>query len=115
MRKTAAVALGLLLGFTACDAVESEDGEDDSFVVDGKLDGSALAEGSPLAKGILGVVNQSTERELHERVGLTTRTAHNIVTARHASDDLIVTLEELDDIPWVGTASFRRLRDYANT
>ncbi|MEZ4369094.1 MAG: helix-hairpin-helix domain-containing protein [Kofleriaceae bacterium] len=100
--------LSAALAACAADAV-LEDGPDDDAISDGKADG-ALTEGSALARAVLKVANEATKATLTEDVGLTSRTAGNIVTARAAAP--FATLAELDRVPYVGPVAFDRLVAY---
>ena len=91
----------------AADA-ESEDGQDDSFVADGKADGGGIAEGSPEAVGVLAVVNDGTI-DLRVDVKLAKSAATHI--AAHTAK--FTTLTELDAVPYVGSVAFGKLLTYA--
>ena len=114
------VVLGAVLALGGCaadgDVAGTEDGEDDAFVgADGKADGpfndceqrEALAFVNAPATGV---------PELRA-AGLTTRAAGNVVTRRNGDDALPGTsddrpypsLRELDAVPYIGPASFRKL------
>lgn len=113
----------LLLG--ACDASptpdESGDAEFGQFP-DGKADGGIDA-GSDEAKAVLLLVNDPEVdfEELDDDARLNRRAASNIIAHRDGADelvgggddDLFDTLEELDDVRFVGSAALRALLEYA--
>src|SRR5262245_19317709 len=126
------VAFALPLALVACatsggpDTPDDDegDGQDDSFLVDGRVTGEySIVEGSDDAKGVLRVANRMTEEELGEasEVNLYPKPAAHIASYRRGrdgkegtSDDRTIdTLVELDDVPWVGARTFRRLLRYA--
>ena len=98
----------LFIALSGCVQTD-EDGADDAFLTDGKVDG-AIAEGSPTALAVLHVANTTSEAKLHDDVGLSTRVAHNIAT--HAT---FHTLAELDAVPYVGATVFADLVAYAKS
>ena len=93
-----------------------------AFFEDGKAD-SALAEGSPLALGVLRVANESSRDVLAKTtgVGLGTRTTDAMLKVRNgkdkkagtADDVPFATLKQLDAVPYVGPASLNKLVAYA--
>jgi hypothetical protein len=112
----------LAIGLAACTtAGVDEDGADDTFVQQGKADGGGISDGSPEALGVLRVANESSLSTLRSDVGLSSRTAKNIVAYRAGSDHVlgtaddrsIATLAELDAIRYVGPIAFRELLAYA--
>jgi hypothetical protein len=99
----------LMMALAGCmDAADAEDGQDDSFVADGKADGGGIAEGSPEAIGVLAVVNDSTI-DLRVDVKLAKSAATHI--AAHPAK--FTTLTELDAVPYVGSVAFGKLLSYA--
>jgi hypothetical protein len=102
--------LCLVLAAGCVDATVASDGRDDSFTSpDGKTDTAGISEESPAALAILALVNDSSETELTDDVGLSTRTAHNIAS----SGSTFGTLAELDAVPYVGPIAFHKLLAYA--
>jgi hypothetical protein len=106
--RTQMFCLALMVGGCVESDVAQEDAQNDSFVTDGKADGS-IAEGSPTAIAVLSIVNHSTETQLHSDVGLSTKAAHNIATHNGTFD----TLADLDAVPYVGSIVFGKLVAYA--
>lgn len=112
------VCLVLLAG---CVTTEVEDGRDDAFVSDGKTDTDGIAEGSPTAVAVLGLVNQSTEAQLHDVIGVATKASRNIAAhvrgpdnkAGTPDDQAFATLADLDAVPYVGSVAFHKLVAYA--
>ena len=117
MKRASAALLAVLL--VAC-ATDGGDERDDSFLVDGKADG-AIAEGSTTARAVLRLVNEAEQFSLDVDVGLSKRTADNIIAFRAGADGelgsdddaTISTLAQLDGIPYVGPVSLRLLVEYA--
>lgn len=120
---------GLLFGLVACgdsmsnqqDGPDTLDGKHDSFIASGKADGLGVSPGSPEAQGVLDFVNQASFRVLDDEVPLDKRAATHITDHRNGpdgelgteDDNLIESLQELDDIYWVGPASLQRIVEYA--
>ncbi len=110
-----------LVLLASCVTQEAEDGRDDSFVSNGKADTDGIADGSPTAVAVLGLVNQRTEAQLHDDVGLASKAAKNIAAhvrgadhkAGTADDQTFATLAELHAVPYVGSIAFRKLVAYA--
>jgi DNA 3'-phosphatase len=108
----AAVALALA---AACAPSELEDGVDDSFLSDGKVDVEAL--GACATTGVLRLVNASDAEALRGEAGLTRRAAGNVVAWRAADDGaagtdddrFFTSLEELDEVPYVGPVALERI------
>ena len=106
-------------GGTADSAIDPLDAP---FYEDGKAD-SALAEGSPLALGVLRVANESTRDVLYRSsgVGLGTRTTDQILKVRNGKDKKagtvddveFATLAALDAVPYVGPKALSKLVAYA--
>lgn len=107
--------VALLLGGCADAADPEPEGErDESFMRahDGKADSPyELEPGGPRAEALLEFVNTAKLETLTDEVGLSERVAENIVDER--SEDDIDSLEELDDVPWLGLRAFQKLYDYA--
>jgi hypothetical protein len=103
----------------ACTAGVSDD-RDGTFLTDGKADGD-LAEGSALAKGVLKLANEASFELLDGDVGLSARSARNLIAFRAgadralgtADDRKIDTLATLDGIPYIGPVSLDHLLAYA--
>ena len=103
------IQLLLCLSLIGCvDGADDGDARDDSFITDGKADVNGIEEGSPTAVAVLSLVNHSTETQLRNDVGLSSKAAKNI--AAHGD---VQTLAELDDIPYVGSIAFHKLVAYA--
>jgi hypothetical protein len=106
------------------DGSEVEDGEHDAFLdSSGKADAFGVTEKSPLALGILRLVNDRDLTTLMAGAGVSTRAANAIVAARVGKDGAlgthddreVVTLAALDAIPWVGAKTFGRLKKFATS
>jgi hypothetical protein len=101
----------------------AEDGENDSFSGGGKADGGGIAEGTPEAIGVLRVANDASLATLKSGVGLTKRTASNIIGFRAGADATLGTsddrgfrtLAELDAVRYVGPVAFEELLAYAES
>jgi DNA 3'-phosphatase len=113
-------ALALACSFAAgCAPAETEDGVDDSFLADGKVDVEALS--ACETTGVLRLVNASDAESLRGDAGLTRRAAGNIVAWRAADDGaagtdddrLYASLAELDAVPYVGPVALERILDRA--
>ncbi|MBA3453999.1 MAG: hypothetical protein H0T42_12970 [Deltaproteobacteria bacterium] len=118
---TVPLVLSLAGGCLDADAVE-DDGRDDTFLSpEGKHDASGVTEGSPEARGVLRVANESSRSSLRNTVGLGASASGNIYlhrlgpdeTPATADDDTFETLAELDAVPWVGPSSFDKMLAYA--
>jgi hypothetical protein len=119
MRKSVVIALATL-GFLACVAPEGvEDGANDPALgAEGKADGETLT--SAEVAGVLEVVNTLDKAGLGE-AGLTSRVATNISKHRAGvdeqlgtdDDDTFDSLDELDEVPYVGSRVLGALLDYA--
>jgi hypothetical protein len=100
------------------DGSPTEDGRDDSFVTDGKLDGFEASAAE--ADAVLRLVNAAALADLDVEIGLSTTASKNITALRMgadgqpftADDDAVSTLAELDAVPYVGPATFAKLLDY---
>lgn len=119
----------LLLGLFGCGSTTSpgatpeaeDDGENDVFVVDGKADVAGIADGTSEACGVLSVCNDGTLDELDNGAGLTPSAAKNIVAYRAGADGVVGTaddgyfdsLKEIDDVKYVGPATFKKIAAYA--
>lgn len=116
----ALISLALVVALAACGAeVDIEDGVDASFG-GGKAD-SAVADGTPEARGVLALVNDPAVdvAMLDHDAGLSARAAKNIIahrdgaSAEAADDDRYDTLAELDAVPYIGPAALEALVEYA--
>ena len=106
---------------SGCVEDEIEDGESDAFPA-GKADGG-IDEGSPEAKAVLALVNDTALDAADLRAGarVTARVAGNITKKRDgadaqagtADDDTFDTLAELDAVPYVGPATLNALLEMA--
>ncbi len=118
-----------LASFAGCAGVDPDlvDGEHDSFVAGGKEDGNGIEDGSPEARGVLRVANETSLDVLDDStrqggVGLDRRAAQNIVAYRlgddgiagTSDDERFDTLAELDAVPYVGPVVFAKLLAYAD-
>ncbi len=125
MRISTLAVLALPLALFACDSGAADPGADPidaAFYEEGKADG-AIAEGSPEARGVLRVANESSQTTLADKrqVGLGSRTAGEIIKARKgrdgklgtADDVVFETLARLDAVPYVGPVSLGKLLSYA--
>lgn len=83
------------------------DGIDDTFMTDGKADGSGVVEGSAEARAVLHVVNTFEAADLVGQVGLSTEVAGHIVLFR--TERVVASLVMLDTIPNVGRTVFESL------
>ena len=117
------VCAALLAGCASADEPTDEAGDtkDATFLTDGKADAFGVSQGSPLAEGVLRLVNSATYAQLDDDVALDRRAAAAIIAHRDgadaqlgtADDDPFDTLVELDATPWVGQRTFGRLVEYA--
>lgn len=117
-RKIVVLGAVLALGGCAADAGldGTEDGAGDTFVgADGKADGTF---NDCEQREVLRFVNAPTTSVADLRAtGLTSRAASNVVTRRDGDDGLpgtdddrpYASLQELDGVPYIGPASFRKL------
>lgn len=113
-----AVALSLaptaLVGCADLGPEPAEDDADDAFLADGKADAFGVEDWSPDGAAVLKLVSQRTKAQLRDDVGLSSRVAGNIVTARTARGGAFDDLAQLDAVPYVGARVFKRLLTYAN-
>ena len=119
--------LAFLVVLSACgvdDAAPTED-PNESFLAqmgsaDGKADAIIIDEGSPEALGILAVANELDFEQLDDDVSLDRRAAESIIVYRQGdvddpNDDRdFDSLDELDQVAWVGMRAFRKMYDYAS-
>jgi hypothetical protein len=122
MNRLASAFVVASLAFAGCanDRATIEDGRDDSFTTDGKLDGVQATAAE--AAAILDVVNSMSKAKLVSEVDLSAKTADAIVAVRigddeaanTADDETFDTLAELDAVPYVGPAAFTKLMDYVH-
>lgn len=104
------------------DATTTDQPEADTKEASFLSDGDSVAPDSPEAAGILTLANEASYTKLDETVGLDRRAAYHISSYRMGDDDTpgtaddrtIDSLEELDDIYWVGPHAVSQLLDYAN-
>jgi len=114
-----AVVGTFFVGCVAPDNDAAQDGEFDSFTVDGKADGFTASQQD--IEAVLGVINTATFEELDVEIGLDARAARGIIKFRAGADGRIstaddihfVTLKQLDDVPYVGAKAFASLVEYA--
>jgi hypothetical protein len=113
--------LMLLLLIAACtDPSVAQDGRDDAFTSDGKLDGFTCSPQE--ADAILMVVNTASQATLRNDVGLSAKTADNILAVRAGDDETpstpddatFTTLGQLDAVPYVGPVAFDKLLAYVH-
>ena len=98
---------------------EPADGRNDSF---GAGDDFIIEETSIESLAVLRVANELSELELETEAGLNSRSAEQIALARAGRDDVlgtsddreIVSLAQLDSIPFVGPIAFRALFRHAD-
>lgn len=115
----ALISFAAIVALAACGAeLDIEDSADASFG-GGKAD-SAVADGTPEARGVLALVNDPAVdlAVLDHDAGLSARAAKNIIDHRDrgpgaADDDRFDTLAELDAVPYIGPAALAALVDYA--
>lgn len=94
-----------------CDAPDTVLEDDSPLGFGGKADGIfGLAEGTPEAAAILGLVNEATLEVLDDDVGLDRRAAENIVEAR--VEEPFTSLADLDAVSYVARDAFERLLEY---
>ncbi len=114
-------ALPLLCLVPACAMEESDplDGEDDTFVSDGKTD-SGIPEGSDEACAVLKLASLAELSTIDDDARVHRWAAENIVAYRRgpdgmlgtADDEWFNTLAELDGVRWVGHNAFKQMLDY---
>lgn len=123
MRSLLAAILPALVLSTACtDLAEVEEDPIDGSFPDGKADGSGVAEGSSQALGILNLVNEASATSLRDRIGVSARATNSIIGARAGGDGQLLTeddqiiwsLEELDELPYVGARTLETLDDFSH-
>lgn len=122
--KLISLTLVALLSILACSDGstdrELDSSPDESSPVDGKADAFGIAEGSALAEGVLALVNTATP-ETFEQANVWGDASVEMLAHRNgpdgqlgtADDDLFDTIEELDEVPHVGTEVFNRLAQFA--
>lgn len=112
MRHLTALSLALL---AACVAEDSPDAIDEIGVGDGKADGSQLTECE--AREILAYLNEGVTADALKEAGVHDRAANALVAHRDgadgefgtADDDLFDTIEEVDEVAYVGRTAFSQL------
>ncbi|MBI3072227.1 MAG: hypothetical protein HYY84_08920 [Deltaproteobacteria bacterium] len=116
------VTMSISCAYATDDDVDvAEDGENDAVLNEGRADVAGISEVSADALGVLRVANQLSFADLRQRVRLAARAARGIIAFRIGSDGLLgtsddrafLTLRQLDAVPYVGPAAFRRLLAYA--
>lgn len=118
MRLESRVVFSLSAALLAACTTDEADGVDEPFATDGKAD-SALSERHQAA--VLRAANQVSLDVLDDEIGLSKTAARNIVDWRNGADLLpntdddrrFFSLDEVDDIPYVGPVSFDNLLAYA--
>jgi len=113
-------ALTAVTAVGCADSAVNDDPENESFVSDGKGDAAGIREGTPEAFGVLQLVNYAPYDRLHE-TGISASALRNIEAHRKGADKLAWTsddngfddLKELDDVKYVGKATFEMLLEYA--
>jgi len=101
--------------------VGEADSQFDSFLASGAADAFGVEEDTPEARGILRVANETSLDHLTGPARVANTSARNIVAYRAgedgeegtSDDEEIDSLEELDDIYWVGPVAFSKLLAYA--
>jgi hypothetical protein len=119
MKRVSSLLAISMVPLFACSGVDEQDPRDGTF--SGKADAYGVSEGTPEARGVLRVVNELTQDELDDEVPLSSRAAAGIIEARSGADEVlgtaddhqIATLTELDEVPYIGEASFGKLLAYA--
>lgn len=123
-RPTQLLATSLFFSFLVASCAVGDDPLDDEHAsfASGKADG-ATEPGSPEALAVLALVNDPlvTFEELDIDAALNARAARNIIDHRNgpdglvesADDDPFDTLQELDDVPYVGPVALATLIEYA--
>lgn len=113
----------LVLALAGCTAAPDLDATDDT--IGGKADSAVAAlEGTREGDGVLRLLNDlegTTFVFLDDDVALDRRAAANLIEHRDGADgdpgtgddDLFQTIEEVDDVPWVGPAALERLAEFA--
>jgi hypothetical protein len=112
-------SIATLVAGCAADSEEPVDGRDDAFLTAGKADVAIFTEDEAL--GILEAANTLTFAELDDVVGLDRRAAEGIVAVRSGADGVLgtaddarfATLQQLDDVPFVGVVAVQKLLAYA--
>lgn len=114
-KRTLWLALSLLAfgcsaddGGSTDDSAEQQDGEDDTFVAQGKQDSNGVEDHSWEAACVLRVANEASLALLDDDMSLWGTAAKNIVDDRPYRS-----LAELDDVKWVGFYAFRQMSKYA--
>jgi hypothetical protein len=121
MHRLTNVLVAVVATLTACASHGGpEDGRDDSFTADGKLDGFTCTPAE--AAAILEVANTAKLTVLKNDVQLSVKAADNIVAYRTGDDEVAETsddetfgsLAELDAVPYIGPLAFQKLLDYVH-
>lgn len=101
-----------------CTAGAAQDGASDNFLSGGKADGFDVTAAETAA--ILEVVNTADVVTLRDDIGLTDRSARNVIAYRAGDDGVLATkddvvfatLAELDAVPYIGKYAFTALLGY---
>jgi hypothetical protein len=112
--------LGVVAGLVVagCTAGAPQDRVNDNFLAGGKADGIDITPAE--TAGILEVVNAADLATLRDDIGLTDRSARNVIAYRAGDDGVLATkddvvfatLVELDDVPYIGKYAFTALLSY---
>ncbi|MFT5358979.1 MAG: hypothetical protein ACI9KE_006221, partial [Polyangiales bacterium] len=120
--------LPILLVLAGCTSTVDLDASSDS--IDGRADSATAAlEGTREGHGVLRLLNDGGDAEesatdfvfLDDDVALDRRAASNLIEHRDgpdgvfgtSDDDLFDTIEEVDDVPWVGASALGKLAEFA--
>jgi hypothetical protein len=90
------------------DTAQRQDGENDTFVQQGKADSNGVEERSWEAACVLNVANGATLEQLDDDMSLWGTAAKNIVAGRPYAD-----IAAVDDVSWVGWYAFNQMSSYA--
>lgn len=129
MRNLRLVLLSLSLGTSACDGGDGspepgpgQDGQfDDGVATPGKADTQGFEDRGYEATCILRLANTADREVLVEDAGVWSISAREIIEARAGKDETLgtdddvtlETLEQLDDVDWVGYFAFQSMYDHA--
>jgi hypothetical protein len=110
------VCLTALFGCAGPDDYDDAADDRDASFAQGKADGAAPEEGSPIALGVLRLANEASYETLDDPisqggVGLDRRAAAGIVDRRDVAP--FETLAQLDAVPYVGPVALSRMTDFA--
>lgn len=111
----------VLLGSSACAGDVAADGEadleNDSFLEAGKADAFGIEDGSPEACNLLKLASSASESVLRVEARLDRRAVSNLMAFRAGEDGAegteddgwLASLQDLDDVKWIGPATFNKL------